>query len=73
MGRTSQARDDLFLEVFWDASSSAICHQGEKDTAQIVKTDVRQGLNKQLELKKKRRIPSECRCHRALWILTAVT
>lgn len=40
-GHTSQARDDLFLELIWNASSSAICHQGKKDSVGLQKTDAR--------------------------------
>lgn len=65
-GRTSQARDDLFLELIWNASSSAICHQGKKDSAWIAKTDTRRRLDKELKLEKKRRIPSERHCYRGV-------
>lgn len=65
-GRTSQARDDLFLELIWNASSSAICHQGKKNSAWIVKTDARRRLDKELKLEKEEedsfRTPLLSRC-----------
>lgn len=64
--RTSQARDDLFLELVWNASSSAICHQGKKDSAWIATTDARRRLDKELKLKKRGTIPSDCHCYRGV-------